>query len=95
MGTIQIQAQGDHEYLVRPEGVDTLVRVTPDVLRRVSAAVTDEATVVEQSVRWLLERQDAQDLPPLIDLDDIAAAYPDFVDDLDHRLAGGGGSQSR
>ncbi|MFC1416722.1 hypothetical protein [Streptacidiphilus cavernicola] len=86
---MEIQAQGDLEYLVRPEGVDTVVRVTPDVLRRVAAAVTDEAAVVDQSVRWLLERQDAQDLPPLIDLDDIAAAYPGFIDDLDRRLGEG------
>ncbi|MFC1415845.1 hypothetical protein [Streptacidiphilus cavernicola] len=82
-----IEPLGDHEYLVRLDDGQTRVRVTPDVLRRTSAAVTDEAQVVDLALQWLLERQSAADLPQMIDLDDIAAGYPDFVTDLAQRLA--------
>ncbi len=83
---MEILPQDDHEFLVRIRGAEPRVRVTPDVLRRVSASVTDEARVVELTVDWLLERQQAADLPQLIDLDDIADAYDDYVDDIDKLL---------
>ena len=85
---MEIEPQGDHEYLARFDGTETRVRVTPDVLRKVSAAVTDETRVVEFTVHWLLDRQQAADLPPMLDLDDIAAAYDDYIDTLDQQLAG-------
>ncbi|PYC84717.1 hypothetical protein C7C46_07335 [Streptomyces tateyamensis] len=88
---LQIEPQGDHEYLVRiPGGSDDTtarVRATSDVLRRVSDSAADEARVVEQTVRWLLERQPVADLPQLIDLDDVAAAYDSYLKDLAHRLS--------
>ncbi|WP_042402190.1 hypothetical protein [Streptacidiphilus carbonis] len=87
MTDTEIEPQGDHEYLVRLDDAETRIQVTPDVLRRISAAVTDEPRVVDLTVQWLLERQSAADLPPMLDLDDIAAGYPDFVPDLDRRLA--------
>lgn len=85
---MEIEPEGDHEYLARFDGTETRVRVTPDVLRRVSAAVTDETRVVELTLRWLLDRQPPADLPPMLDLDDIAVAYDDYIDTLDQQLGG-------
>ena len=76
---MEIEPQGDHEYLARFDGTETRVRVTPDVLRKVSAAVTDETRVVEFTVHWLLDRQQAADLPPMLDLDDTADPIEDYL----------------
>ena len=84
---MDITPQGDHEYVVRTHGIESRIRVTPDVLNRVSVTVADEPRVVEASVTWLLERQAAADLPPLIDLDDIADAYEDYVSGIGRQLA--------
>lgn len=83
---MEIEPQDEHEYLVRTQGAETRVRVTPEVLDRVSASVTDEPRVVELTVDWLLERQQAADLPQLIDLEDVADAYDDYADAIGRRL---------
>ena len=90
---LKIEPQGDHEYLVRidvpgaEDATATRVRATSDVLRLLSAPDDDEARVVEHTVQWLLERQPAADLPQLIDLDDVAAGYDDYLEGLAHRLS--------
>jgi len=83
---MDITPQGNHEYVVRTGGVESRITVTPDVLNEVSATEADEPALVEASLAWLLERQPAADLPPLIDLDDIAAAYEDYVPDMEQKL---------
>jgi hypothetical protein len=50
-------------------------------------AEDDEQRVIEETVLYLSERQPVMDIPPLVDLDDVAAAYGDqYIDELSRRL---------
>lgn len=86
-----VDPQGDHEYLVRDtegpaDAEGWRVRVSPEVLDDAGAGGADEERAVRDTLGWLLERQPIGDLPLYIDLDDVAAGYPDFVADLGRRL---------
>jgi hypothetical protein len=82
-----LEALGDHDYLVRfVQGEDTLVvRVyaDPAVVAQIAA---DEERVVEATAAYLIARQSADDLPEQIDLDTVAAAYDEYVEDLHRQL---------
>jgi len=78
----EVEAQGDHEYLVRvssEEAVESCVRVDPGVLEQLGLGLQDEGRAVHRTVEFLVKRQDAADLPPLIELEDVLAAYEDFA----------------
>ncbi|MFJ9447559.1 hypothetical protein ACIRRH_37825 [Kitasatospora sp. NPDC101235] len=88
---IQVEPLGDHEHLVRVrEGateVETRIRVTDGVLDLPRITGADEATIVHETVAFLVERQPVIDVPPMIDLDDLADAYgTPYLDDLTRRL---------
>ncbi|MET9888191.1 hypothetical protein ABZZ20_34775 [Streptomyces sp. NPDC006430] len=53
------------------------LQASPDVVAQVGAAEADEQRVIEETALYLAERQPVMDLPPLVDLDDVAAAYGD------------------
>jgi hypothetical protein len=86
----QVEKLGEHRYLVRVrQGEDIIeirVNATPAVTGRLSADEADEARIVEAAAAYLIARQRADDLPPQLDLDDIAAAYDGFEDDLRRQL---------
>ncbi|MFF4340902.1 hypothetical protein ACFY00_13330 [Kitasatospora sp. NPDC001540] len=89
---IRVESLGDHEYLVRvADGAveaATQVRVTDGVLERPGLAGGDEGRIVRETVAFLVERQPVIDIPPMIDLDDLADAYGDaYLEDLARRLA--------
>ena len=46
----------------------------------------DEQRVVEATAAYLIARQNAEDLPEQVDLDAVAAAYDDYVEDLHRQL---------
>jgi predicted glycosyltransferase len=77
----EVEAVGDHEYLVRVHGTDedaeAWFRVTPEVLDGLGLEV-DEATVVRRTVAFLLQHQDASDFPAIVEIEDVLASYPDF-----------------
>ncbi|MGI8867742.1 MAG: hypothetical protein ACR2F6_02525 [Mycobacteriales bacterium] len=81
-----IEATTDHEYLVRLREGDTTfetrVRATPSVLGQLSDLNADERTIVERTVTFLIHRQLAIDLPPTLDLDDVAAGYDDYLAEM-------------
>lgn len=85
-----IEPLGDHHYLVRVrEGEDTVgirVHASPAVVRRIAAVDTDETRIVEATVAYLIQRQRADDLPGDLDLDDVAAAYDGYIDDIHVQL---------
>ncbi|MFE7488655.1 hypothetical protein ACFVVU_18690 [Kitasatospora sp. NPDC057965] len=90
---IQVESLGDHEHLVRVrEGAaeaETRIRVTDGVLDQpqITAAGADETRIVHETVAFLVERQPVIDIPPMIDLDDLADAYgTPYLDDLGRRL---------
>ncbi|MGY1624052.1 hypothetical protein ACI789_17785 [Geodermatophilus sp. SYSU D00965] len=82
----QIEAQGDHQYLVRLEGggeeVETWVQVTPEVLDGLGIAGEDEETVVRRTVSFLLRHQGVPDFPRIVELEDVVSGYPDFPEAL-------------
>ena len=78
----EVEAVGDHEYLVRVHGADedaeAWVRVTPEVLDGLGIDEVDETTVVHRTVAFLLRHQGAADFPALVELEDVLASYPDY-----------------
>jgi hypothetical protein len=88
--TFRIDLVNDNEYTVRAEAegqtVESLFRTDPDYLERIGLAEADGKRVVEETARFLAEHQPVIDFPPMIDLEDIAAAYEDFAQQLRKRL---------
>lgn len=80
---IEVEPLGGHDYLVRahhPAGVvESRFRAGAALLEQIGAAPGDESRVVERSAAYLLEHQPVIDLPPMVDLEDIAAVYDDYV----------------
>lgn len=58
------------------------MRATPDIVVRIGGPDADEARVVEATVAYLVARQRPDDLPGQLDLEDVSAAYDDYVDEL-------------
>lgn len=87
---MKIEALAEHRCLVRTRqgdgAVEILVRASPDVTARLIDDPADEVRIVEATVAFLVARQRVDDLPPQLDVDDIAAAYEDFEDELRRRL---------
>lgn len=80
----------DHEYRVRiAEGSDRAESefvMDPDVLAELGFDPGDEQRIVEHTARFLADHQPVIDFPALVYLDEVAAAYHDFPDDLRRRL---------
>ncbi|WP_137724156.1 hypothetical protein [Prescottella subtropica] len=80
----------DHEYRVRlddgGDSVESTFVIHPDVLADLGIDSGTEQRVVEHTARFLAERQSVLDFPTLVYLDEIAAAYDNFADDLRRRL---------
>lgn len=81
-GRWEIQAQGDHEYVVTlssdAETVESWFRVTPSVLAELGVADDDEEDVVRRTVEFLLRHQDVADFPRMVELEDVLAGYDDY-----------------
>jgi hypothetical protein len=93
---LQVEPLGAHRYLVLArEGedvVELVVDASPALIARLAGgdatAEPEESRIIEATAAFLIARQRADDLPPEIDLEDVAAAYDGFEDELRHRLAG-------
>jgi hypothetical protein len=88
--TFRIDLVNDNQYTARAEAegqtVESLFRTDPDYLERIGLAEADGKRVVEETARFLAEHQPVIDFPPMIDLEDIAAAYEDFAQQLQNIL---------
>jgi hypothetical protein len=88
--TFKIELVNDNEYAVRSEAegqsVESLFRIDPDYLDRIGLGKADGKRVVEETARFLAEHQPVIDFPPMIDLEDISAAYEDYPQQLRSRL---------
>jgi hypothetical protein len=78
---IDIDAQGEHEYLVTQaselEDVKTWFRLSPEVLDRIGS--DDEEDVVRRTVQFLRRHQDVADFPDVVELEDVIASYEDYL----------------
>ena len=88
-GEPYVEALGEHNYLLRVlEGEETIeIRIfaSPTILALLPAG-TDEGRVVEATAAYLMHRQLAVDLPASLELDDVAAAYDDYLSEIGSRL---------
>jgi hypothetical protein len=85
MGTsIDVEAQGGHQYVVRLRDGDDVreswFNVTPEVLELLRAGTGDEEDVVRRTAEFLAERQDVVDYPTVVELEDVIATYDDYPD---------------
>jgi hypothetical protein len=86
-----IEPLGDHAYLVAiqsgTQAAEVEFRATADVMEALGADDVAESRAVRETAAFLLDHQPVVDLPPLIDLDDVAAAYDGYLEELQRRLA--------
>lgn len=87
---MQIHALGDHTYLIQVtdggEQVEIQVQASTDVVQQLGLPEVDEPRIVAATAAFLIERQLAIDLPPTLDLDDVAAGYDNYLSELELRL---------
>ena len=78
-----IEFVGDHEYLVQITLDDDIITLRayadPEVVAHIGAA---EDHIVAATISYLTDRQQPDELPTDLDLQDVAAAYDDYVDRL-------------
>lgn len=88
----EIEPLDDDRYLVRiqdDEGPTTiLVRASAAVIARLSHDNIADIRVIEAAIEYLVARQRADDLPSQLDIEDVAAFYGDFENELRQRLHG-------
>ncbi|PWI40978.1 hypothetical protein [Streptomyces sp. ICBB 8177] len=88
-----IEPLGGHEYLVRvhhrSEVVESRFQATDRVMADLKAGARDERRVIEATMDFLREKKSADELPQLVDLDDVAASYDDYVDAVRAKLPSG------
>ncbi|MGO4432851.1 hypothetical protein [Arthrobacter sp. fls2-241-R2A-172] len=88
--TFDIEPVNQNEYLVRwrSEGQtgESLVHTNPDFLVEAGLDGFDEQLVVEETTTYLAEHQPVIDFPQTVDLEEIAAAYGDYAEQLRARL---------
>lgn len=87
-----IEALGEHTYLIRVvEGEDTIeirMHASPDVMALLPAD-TDEHRLIEATAAYLIRRQRADDLPARLDLDDVAAGYDSYIEEITSQIVAG------
>ncbi|WP_326836497.1 hypothetical protein VSH64_16555 [Amycolatopsis rhabdoformis] len=96
MATQQVQVEwvSEHDYLVSvPNGEDeVLIRLRSEAgtLSDLRLGELEEPRLVQAIMAYLLARQDVEDLPQELDLEDIVAAYDDFAESVRAAVAAGG-----
>lgn len=84
----ELEALGDHDYLVRfvrdEDTVVVRVYADPAVVAQIAE---DEQRVVQATAAFLIDRQSADDLPEQVDLDAVAAAYDGYIADIRSQLS--------
>ncbi|WIX98358.1 hypothetical protein QRX60_30360 [Amycolatopsis mongoliensis] len=83
---VRVERLAEHDFLVGvPSGEDEVLirlRSAAGTVSRLEFGDLDEQCLVRAIMAYLLARQDADDLPQDLDLDEIAAAYEDFAESV-------------
>lgn len=86
----EIEPLGGHEYLIRvrtpAQVVESRFQATEGVREDLHVEDADEHRLIEATMDFLATRQGVTELPQLVDLDDIAASYDDYLDELRRRM---------
>jgi hypothetical protein len=82
--SIDIETQGQHQYVVhlrdeRDVG-ESWFNFTPGLLDDLRADDRSEEDLVRRTAEFLVERQDVADFPQIVELEDVIAAYDDYID---------------
>lgn len=87
---IRVEHVIDHEYRVHldigGETAESAFVVDPRVLAELGFTPGDEHRIVEHTAVFLAQHQPVIDFPPLVYLDEVAAAYGDYSEHLHHAL---------
>jgi hypothetical protein len=82
--SIEIETQGDHQYVVRlrddDEACETWFNITPALLDQIRVGDEDEERVVRRTAEFLVARQGVADFPDIVELEDVIATYDDFIE---------------
>ncbi len=82
--SIEIDTQGDHQYVVRlrddEEVSETWFYITPSVLDQLGVGDEDEEQVVRRTAEFLTARQSVADFPDIVELEDVLSTYGEFVE---------------
>jgi hypothetical protein len=93
MTIIDITEMGPNEYGVEVEEgherTGHLVTMSDELVDDLGLLDVQPAQVVRESIGFLLDREPAAALGPEFSLDAVAARYPDYFDELRHRLIPG------
>jgi hypothetical protein len=81
---IDIEAQGDHQYVVRmrdgDEQCESWFHFSPALLEQWELADRDEESTVRRTAEYLVDRQGVADFPDIVELEDVVATYDDYVE---------------
>lgn len=83
MDEFEIVSQGDGEYSAQLPGLDGYTSLTVVLVEAVAASegqLEDDEATARALISFLLEHQEAADLPARIEFADVVVAYPDAVD---------------
>ena len=79
--SIDIEAQGDHRYVVSfrdgDDECESWFNFTPAVLQQLG--VEDGERTVRRTAEFLVQRQGVADFPDIVELEDVIATYDDYV----------------
>ena len=82
----EVEELRDHYYLVRAEQdgdrAETRFFVDPAALAGLELGEASAVDVVRATVHYLLKHQRLDDLPTQVDVEDVAAAYDDYVETI-------------
>lgn len=89
----QIEAVGDHHYAITVRQGEDLVQISlhadPATVALIAVDQLDERRLVEETLQYLIRRQRADDLPPALDLADVAAGYDTWIDEMRRTVRSG------
>ena len=94
MTEIEIEGRGDVEYrvTVREAGGETRHRVTvPEADRERLAGDAGAEELLEESFRFLLEREPKESILRSFEISVISRYFPEYPDEIRRRLRSGGG----
>lgn len=86
MDDFELVSEGNGEYRVRAGshfGSTAVTIALGNAYDSTGGRLTDDEATARAAIRFLLSHQDAADLPPRIDIEDVFAAYPDAVDSIE------------
>lgn len=88
--SFDVELVNQDEYVVRwaSEGQtgESLFRINPEFLAEAGLDSFDGQLVVEETSSFLADHQPVIDFPQTVDLEEIAAAYGDYTQQLKSRL---------